>query len=54
MILYHGSNTNIQYIDLNLCRHYKDFGKGFYLTDIKETQLYRESSAYLYEIFQAT
>ena len=36
MILYHGSNTNIQYIDLNLCRPYKDFGKGFYLTDIKE------------------
>lgn len=36
MILYHGSNTNIQYIDLNLCRPYKDFDKGFYLTDIKE------------------
>lgn len=36
MILYHGSNTDIQYIDLNLCRPYKDFGKGFYLTDIKE------------------
>lgn len=36
MILYHGSNTPIQKIDLSKCRPYKDFGKGFYLTDIKE------------------
>ncbi len=36
MILYHGSNTVIDSIDLNRCRPYKDFGKGFYLTDIKE------------------
>ena len=36
MILYHGSNIDIQHIDLNKCRPYKDFGKGFYLTDIKE------------------
>ncbi|MBD5388567.1 DUF3990 domain-containing protein [bacterium] len=35
MILYHGSNVAIQEIDLNKCRPYKDFGKGFYLTDIK-------------------
>lgn len=33
MILYHGSNTAIDGIDLNRCRPYKDFGRGFYLTD---------------------
>lgn len=36
MILYHGSNTAINGIDLGRCRPYKDFGKGFYLTDIRE------------------
>lgn len=36
MILYHGSNTNIKSINLAMCRPYKDFGKGFYLTDIRE------------------
>lgn len=35
MILYHGSNIDIDRIDLGKCRPYKDFGKGFYLTDIK-------------------
>lgn len=36
MILYHGTNIDIQSIDLTLCRPYKDFGKGFYTTDIPE------------------
>lgn len=36
MILYHGSNTDIKQIDLEKCRPYKDFGKGFYLTNIEE------------------
>ncbi len=35
MILYHGSNVEIEKIDLNLCRPYKDFGRGFYLTTIE-------------------
>ena len=35
MILYHGSNIVIENIDLAKCRPYKDFGKGFYLTDIR-------------------
>lgn len=35
MILYHGSNIAIEEIDLSLCKPYKDFGKGFYLTDIR-------------------
>lgn len=34
MILYHGSNVAIEEINLAKCRPYKDFGKGFYLTDI--------------------
>lgn len=36
MKLFHGSNTIIESIDLSKCRPYKDFGKGFYLTDIQE------------------
>ena len=36
MRLYHGSNTDIKEINLAMCRPYKDFGRGFYLTDIKE------------------
>ena len=36
MKLYHGSNTDIEIINLEMCRPYKDFGKGFYLTDLKE------------------
>jgi hypothetical protein len=36
MILYHGSNTVVREINLKKCRPYKDFGRGFYLTDIKE------------------
>ena len=36
MILYHGSNTDIKTINLALCRPFKDFGRGFYLTVIKE------------------
>ena len=29
--LYHGSNVEINEIDLSLCKNGKDFGKGFYL-----------------------
>lgn len=36
MKLYHGSNTDIEEIDLSKCRPNKDFGCGFYLTTIKE------------------
>lgn len=36
MKLYHGSNTKIESINLGMCRPYKDFGTGFYLTDKKE------------------
>jgi len=36
MILYHGSNMKVTAIDLSKCRPYKDFGQGFYLTDISE------------------
>lgn len=33
MILYHGTNIEIDEIDLDKCRPYKDFGKGFYTTE---------------------
>ena len=36
MRLYHGSNISIDNINLAMCRPYKDFGQGFYLTDIEE------------------
>lgn len=36
MILYHGSNILIKKVDLNRCRPFKDFGKGFYCTTLKE------------------
>ena len=36
MILYHGTNLDIDKIDLNKCAPYKDFGKGFYTTTIFE------------------
>ena len=36
MLLYHGSNQEISTIDLSLCKPYKDFGRGFYLTTIEQ------------------
>lgn len=33
MLLYHGSNTTIEDIDLSKSRPYKDFGRAFYLSD---------------------
>lgn len=47
MKLYHGSNMVIERIDLSKCKPYKDFGQGFYLTEIKEQaeQMTRRTSA---------
>ncbi len=36
MILFHGSNMPIDVVNLDKCRPYKDFGRGFYLTTIEE------------------
>ena len=36
MRLYPENNIVIDSINLAMCRPYKDFGRGFYLTDIKE------------------
>ncbi|MBR1449638.1 MAG: DUF3990 domain-containing protein [Prevotella sp.] len=35
MKLYHGTNTDFDRILLSKCRPNKDFGRGFYLTDIR-------------------
>lgn len=35
MILYHGTNIDFDEIDLDRSNPFKDFGKGFYLTDIR-------------------
>ena len=39
MTLYHGSNEDIQTIDLKKGLRFKDFGKGFYLTPDKSTAI---------------
>lgn len=36
MRLYHGTNIIFDKIELTKCRPNKDFGRGFYLTDIKK------------------
>ena len=36
MILYHGSNITIEKIELEKSKPYKDFGKGFYLSESEE------------------
>ena len=35
MILYHGSNTVVDQINLDICKPFRDFGKGFYVTGIR-------------------
>ena len=39
MKLYHGSNADIETIDLTKGLRYKDFGKGFYVTPDKSTAI---------------
>lgn len=39
MILYHGSNINIEHIELEKSKPFKDFGKGFYLSESEEQSL---------------
>jgi len=36
MIVYHGSNIEIDVIQLEKCNKYKDFGQGFYVTVLEE------------------
>lgn len=37
MILYHGTNQDIETIDLSRGIQFKDFGKGFYVTPVRTT-----------------
>ena len=39
MILFHGTNIDIETIDLSRSLNHKDFGKGFYLTDSRKTAI---------------
>lgn len=39
MKLYHGTNTDIDVIDLSRGLRYKDFGKGFYVTPDRNTAI---------------
>jgi hypothetical protein len=36
MKVYHGSDTQIEEIDLEKCKYGKDFGRGFYVTKLKK------------------
>jgi hypothetical protein len=36
MRVYHGSDTQIEQIDLNKCKFGKDFGRGFYVTKLQD------------------
>ena len=60
MILYHGSNIEIVKIELDKCRPFKDFGKGFYTTSLKEqawamakrtVRIYRNGTPCITEFF---
>lgn len=52
MILYHGSNTEIQKIDLSKSKPNKDFGKAFYLSE--EKQQAEEMAAFTVDRFDGT
>ena len=39
MKLYHGTNIDFTEINFTKCKPNKDFGRGFYLTDIKQQAL---------------
>ena len=64
MTLYHGTFMDFQAIELGKCRPYKDFGKGFYLTDTiyasrvydllqdRAADLTADSPAYIYELLK--
>lgn len=51
MILYHGSNVAIEKIELEKSKPYKDFGKGFYLSENEEQamEMARLNLSYLAE-----
>ena len=49
MIVYHGSYTKITKIDLTKCEPRKDFGKGFYVTNIqKQAEIWADRIAKKY------
>ena len=39
MKLYHGTNVEFSEIDLKKSNRFKDFGRGFYLTDIRQDMM---------------
>ena len=60
MILYHGSNIEIDTINLEKCRPFKDFGRGFYTTVLQEqawamarrtVRIYKEGTPCITEFF---
>lgn len=49
MILYHGSNMFIEQVELQKCRPFKDFGRGFYCTELrKQAEQMAKRVAYIY------
>ena len=41
MILFHGTNVEFNKIEINKTKKFKDFGQGFYLTDLDSRLQYR-------------
>lgn len=55
MKLYHGSNVEIHSINLSLCQPYKDFGQGFYLTDLySQAELMAKRKVKIMDVGQPT
>ena len=52
MILYHGSNTEIQYPDIQFSRLNVDFGKGFYTTPILNQYQFCEAESQQFKILR--
>lgn len=47
IILYHGSNQEFYKIDLSKSKDRRDFGKGFYMTTVKEQAIHWAENMFL-------
>jgi len=43
MKVYHGSYTEIKAVDLSQCEPYKDFGKGFYVKNLRNKRSFGQT-----------
>ena len=43
MQVFHGSDVKIEKIDINKCEYFRDFGRGFYVTNIRAHAYMRDN-----------